>query len=249
MVRKTATVLPRLFNRSNDHVPQSSSADSPQTLPSTPPFSNNEVRTIRTGLRARSRKLEDLVSVSQWERVFSMRKRTLMTKALDLEDATGAIVTVTVRVNEDVYYYASSDITQNMLEKSNLLGVNNYHVTKQSLRPGGFSSSNFPSQYLSGDQQLFQTPEKTKVVENTQLSKHQTNNQQISSQSKRNQHFPIQPMTHQQITNQLLINQQKTPEFQSRKQQSSHQPTNQNFNQQSSHTSVIKQATLKHQNK
>ncbi|XP_002126828.2 uncharacterized protein LOC100175106 [Ciona intestinalis] len=122
MVRQTKNTFPRLFERSTPTVGRV--------------VMNQQPDVEGRKKKKKSRMLKDIRSISDWERVFSSRKRTLMSKALELEHATGAIVTVTVRVSNNVYYYASSQVVKDILTKTPLLKGNSFHVTKKSLAIG-----------------------------------------------------------------------------------------------------------------
>uniref|UniRef100_F6SG85 MADS-box domain-containing protein n=3 Tax=Ciona intestinalis TaxID=7719 RepID=F6SG85_CIOIN len=128
MVRQTKNTFPRLFERSTPTVGKVDTNQQPDL----------EGRKKKK----KSRMLKDIRSISDWERVFSSRKRTLMSKALELEHATGAIVTVTVRVSNNVYYYASSQVVKDILTKTPLLKGNSFHVTKKSLAIGLYGLTN-----------------------------------------------------------------------------------------------------------
>ncbi|CAK8688061.1 unnamed protein product [Clavelina lepadiformis] len=95
---KTARVLPRLFNRASNSAPSTSSVPLSSSRGAPESSGSSRLLNLRNRKRRRGRKLSDFTSIVEWERVYFQRKKTLLMKAMELEEATGAIVR---RISED----------------------------------------------------------------------------------------------------------------------------------------------------
>nr|CAB3240045.1 dentin sialophosphoprotein-like [Phallusia mammillata] len=123
------------------------------------------------------RVLKDITSVAEYERVYVSRQRTLMQKAFELEEATGALITVTVRSSSsgDVAYFASNDELIQKLKNGDLIKNDSHRFTQQYF----CSASTFN---MSGLQSLLQRTQDLAATSNTINS----NNNQPSPVSNQN---------------------------------------------------------------